>query len=191
MRRYFKLEDASALLVKTEDGVSVDVVQANIDALYGQRENLSTASNSSIISRALTLLQQAYSLFDVLALIAMFVAALGVVNTLTMNVMERTQEIGMLRSIGLTRRQVLMMILAEAGLMGLIGGALGLLFGVILTRIFLLSMTAMSGYKIAYNLPLQAALAGFAIAFFVSQLAALLPARRAAGIRVLEAIHYE
>jgi putative ABC transport system permease protein len=191
MRRYYKLDDISAFLVKTEPGSSVESVQNQIESLYGQRENLSTASNSSIIERALNLLQQAYSLFDVLALIAMFVAALGVVNTLTMNVIERTQEIGMLRSIGLTRRQVLFMILAEAGMMGMIGGALGLVFGIVLTRIFLLSMTAMSGYKITYSIPVQAAVVGFMIAFVVSQLAALMPARRAARLHVLEAIHYE
>jgi hypothetical protein len=100
-------------------------------------------------------------------------------------------QLSMLRSIGLTRRQVLFMILAEAGMMGMIGGALGLVFGIVLTRIFLLSMTAMSGYKITYSIPVQAAVVGFAIAFVVSQLAALMPARRAARLQVLEAIHYE
>ena len=126
-----------------------------------------------------------------LALIALFVAGLGVVNTLTMNVIERTQEIGMLRSIGLTRGQVLTMILAEAGLMGLIGGLLGLVFGILLTRIFLFAMTAMSGYKVTYVIPLIAVIAGVLISLVVSQLAAILPARRAAKIRILEAIHYE
>jgi ABC-type antimicrobial peptide transport system permease subunit len=55
--------------------------------------------------------------------------ALGVVNILTMSVLEQTQEIVMLRSLGMTRRQVGKMILAEAGMMGLIGGAFGLVFG--------------------------------------------------------------
>jgi putative ABC transport system permease protein len=126
-----------------------------------------------------------------MAIIALLVGALGVVNTLTMNVVERTQEIGMLRSIGLTRRQTLMMVLAESLLMGLIGGVLGLGFGVVLTRIFLWSMTAMSGYKISFVLPLQAVAASLLIALVVSQLAAIFPARRAARIRILEAIHYE
>jgi putative ABC transport system permease protein len=75
--------------------------------------------------------------------------------------------------------------------MGLIGGVLGLGFGVVLTRIFLWSMTAMSGYKISFVLPLQAVAASLLIALVVSQLAAIFPARRAARIRILEAIHYE
>ena len=115
----------------------------------------------------------------------------GTDQPMTMNVIERTQEIGMLRSIGLTRGQVLTMILAEAGLMGLIGGFLGLVLGILLTRIFLLAMTAMSGYKVAFVLPLVAIFAGVIISIVVSQLAAIFPARRAANIRILEAIQYE
>jgi putative ABC transport system permease protein len=191
MRGYFNIRDASIILVKAEPDVSLSEVQNHIENTLARRHNLSVASNQMLIGRAMRLLRQSYSLFDVLALIALLVAGMGVVNTLTMNVVERTQEIGMLRSIGLTRGQVLTMILAEAGLMGLIGGILGLLFGIILTRIFLSAMTAMSGYKVTYILPLIAIIAGVLISLVISQLAAILPARRAAKIRILEAIQYE
>jgi putative ABC transport system permease protein len=82
------------------------------------------------------------------------------------------------------------MFLAEAGLMCLIGGPCGLVFVILLTRIFLSAMTAMSGYKVTYVLPLIAILAGRINSFVVSQFAAIFPARRAVGIRILEAIHY-
>jgi putative ABC transport system permease protein len=127
----------------------------------------------------------------VLALIAMMVGFFGIINTLTMNVIERTQEIGMLRGVGMTRGQVVRMILAEAALMGIIGGVLGLVFGVILSRIFLLAMTAMSGYSLEFILPLQRILLAVVMAFVISQVAASLPAARAARTRILEAIHYE
>jgi putative ABC transport system permease protein len=104
-------------------------------------------------SRALALMNQAFSMFDVLGIIAVMVAALGVVNTLTMSVIERTREIGMLRSIGMTRAQIVKMVLAEAGLLGIIGGLMGLAFGVLLTKIFLTSMTAMSGYSLDLIIP--------------------------------------
>jgi putative ABC transport system permease protein len=136
-------------------------------------------------------MDQAFSMFDVLAMIAVLVASLGIVNTLTMNVMERTQEIGMLRGLGMTRGQVVLMILAEAGMIGLVGGLLGLVFGVILSRIFLLSMTAMSGYQLTYILPTQGIIVGLVLAIVVAHVAATLPARRAARVRILDAIHYE
>lgn len=191
MRRYFGLNDANAFQVSIRGGYTAAEVEQRIASLYGQRDHLTIESNASIKARAFRLMDQSNSMFDVLALIAMLVAALGIVNTLTMNVMERTQEIGMLRSIGMTRWQVVQMVLAEAGLMGLIGGALGLLFGVILSRIFLLAMAAMSGYKLTYVLSAQAVVVGLIVALAASQLAAILPARRAARIHILEAIHYE
>lgn len=191
MRRFYRINDADIYLLKVSEGYSAAEVQGNIEAEFGKRDHLNVASNQTIIEGALGLLRQSYILFDALALIAMFVAGLGVVNTLTMNVMERTQEIGMLRSVGMTRRQVVQMILAEASLMGVIGGAFGLVFGVVLTRIFLWSMTAMSGYKLTFILPLIAIGVGWLIALVVSQLAALLPARRAAQFQILEAIQYE
>ena len=191
MRRFFKTDDANAYLVKVAAGVPISQVQKQIEDTYAKRENLTVLSNQALIDQVFNLLNQAYSMFDAMAVIAMLVGALGVVNTLTMNVVERTQEIGMLRSIGLTRRQTLVMVLAEALLMGLIGGLFGLVFGAVLTRIFLWSMTAMSGYKITFVLPLAAILIGLVIALVVSQLAALFPARRAARIQILQAIHYE
>lgn len=191
LQRYFKERTANAYLVKVAPGYAPAEVAQRLDQLYGPRDRLTIETNQAIIQRVFTLLAQANSLFDVLALIAMLVAALGVVNTLTMSVIERTAEIGMLRSLGMRRRQVVGMVLAEAGLMGLIGGVLGLAFGLVLTRVFLLAMTAMSGYQLTYRTPWAGLAAGLFIAWLATQVAAALPARRAARIQVLEAIHYE
>jgi len=191
MRRYFGLNDASAFLLKIQLGYLPDEVQDRIDRLYGKRRHLTIESNEAIKARALRLTTQTFSLFDVLALIGMIVAALGVVNTLTMNVLERTQEIGMLRGVGMTRRQVGKMILAEAGMMGLIGGVFGLVFGLFMSRLFLMAVTAMQGYELTYILPTQGILVSLLITLVVSQLAAIWPARRAAGIRIIEAIQFE
>lgn len=191
LRRYFGTSDADAYLVKVVEGYDLSTVQQRIEDLYGKRQNLSVVSNQALIDQVLTLLNRAYSMFDVMAIIAMLVGALGIVNTLTMNVVERSQEIGMLRSIGLTRGQTLVMVLSESLLMGLIGGVLGLGFGILLSRIFLWSMTAMSGYQISFVMPVGAIIAGLLIAIVVSQMAAILPARRAAFTRILDAIHYE
>jgi len=191
MRRYFRLKDVSVFLLKIQPGHSLDEVQDRIDRQYGKRRHLTIVSNKTFKVRALGLLAQTLSLFDVLALIAMIVAALGVVNTLTMNVLERTREIGMLRSLGMTRRQVGKMILAEAGMMGLIGGVFGLLFGLFMSRLFLMAIAATQGYELTYVLPTQGILASLFIALIVSQLAAAWPAWRAARIRIIEALQFE
>jgi putative ABC transport system permease protein len=191
MRRFFKMNDASTVWIKVAPTSAVSEVQARIDALYGKRYRLTLVSNQVIKNRIDTLMGQAFSMFDVMAIIAVIVASLGIANTLSMNVMERTREIGMLRSIGMTRRQVAAMILAEAGMMGLIGGLLGLGFGVLLARIFLTAMMAMSGYSLTFTMPVEGVLLSLLIAVVVSQIAALAPALRAARLPILDAIHYE
>jgi putative ABC transport system permease protein len=191
MRRYFDQDDVSAFLLKVQPNHSVEDVRDRIDQLYGKRRHLAVELNKALKDRALGLIAQTSGMFDVLAVIAMIVAALGVVNTMTMNVLERTQEIGMLRSLGMTRRQVAKMILAEAGMMGLIGGAFGLVFGLFQSRVVLTSINSMAGYELTYILPTQGILVGLIISLIVSQLAAIWPAWRAAGIRIIEAIQFE
>ena len=191
LRRYFGVNDVSAFLLKAEPGQSPREVRDRIERLYGRSQHLTLESNEAIRSRALGLITQTTSLFDVMSIITMMVAALGVINTLTMNVAERTREIGMLRSLGMTRRQIAKMILAEAGMMGLVGGALGIVFGVLMSRTVLSSMNRMAGFRLEFTLPLAGVVVSLIIALVISQLAALWPARRAARIRIIEAIQFE
>jgi putative ABC transport system permease protein len=97
----------------------------------------------------------------------------------------------MLRSVGMTRGQVAKMILAEAAVMGLIGGAFGLVFGLFLSRTILASMNAMTGYQLTYVVPVQGIWISVLISVMVSQVAAAWPARRAARTRIIQAIQFE
>ena len=191
MRRYCRANEVSTILIKVQDEQTISNVQSTIDALYGKRYQLSIEANTAVKERIFNLMDQAFIMFDMMAVLAVIVASLGIVNTLTMNVMERTREIGMLRAIGMTQQQVRQMILAEAGLMGIMGGLLGLVFGIFLSRIFLFGMTAMSGYKIDLVIPIAGIITGLIVSLVISQLAALQPAKRAATINILDAIHYE
>ncbi len=191
LRRYFRSNEVSTILVKANEGMISASIQEKLDDLYGKRYRLTIESNDSIRESILNLLNQAFSMFDVMVVLAVVVASLGIVNTLTMNVLERTREIGMLRAIGMTRKQVIHMILAEAGLMGVIGGILGLAFGILLARIFLVGMATMSGYRLNFIVPISGVITGIVVALVVSQITAIQPAKRAAKTNVLEAIHYE
>ena len=191
LRRHFRNDDVTMILLKVEENADVSNVIAAIDDAYGKRYRLSMESNTSMRESVSTLMDTAFSLFDVMGVLSVLVASLGVVNTLTMNIMERTQEIGMLRAIGMTRGQVIKMVLAEAGMMGVIGGLVGLVFGILLSRIFLAGMSAMSGYSLEFIVPFEAIILGLIVALLVSQIAAIQPSRKAARTNVLEAIHYE
>jgi putative ABC transport system permease protein len=191
LNRYFRSDDVSTILIKTESSADTSDVISRIDNMYGKRYSLSMQSNSDIRESVFTLLNQAFSMFDVMAVLAVMVASLGIVNTLTMNILERTQEIGMLRAIGMTREQITNMVLAESGLMGVIGGLIGLVFGVLLGKIFLTGMSAMSGYQLDFVVPTSGIVISLIVALIISQMTAIQPARRAANTNVLEAIHYE
>src|SRR5206468_6198318 len=77
-------------------------------------------------------LDRVFGLFDVLSLVAVVVASLGIVNTLTMNVFERVREIGVLRAAGMTRRQVWRSVVVEAGITGLVGAICGAATGIVI-----------------------------------------------------------
>jgi putative ABC transport system permease protein len=126
-------------------------------------------------------------LFALLAL-SVIVSLVGIVNTLVLTVFERTREIGMLRAVGMTRRQVRMMIRYESIVTSLMGAALGIAVG---TFLALLITHALKSQGIVFAFP-WVQMGYFVIAaIIVGILAAVLPARRAARLNVLEALQYE
>ena len=124
----------------------------------------------------------------VLLAFSVVVSLFGMVNTLVLTVFERTRELGMLRTIGMTRRQARRMIRHESVITALIGAALGLPLGIFLA---MLVTQALSKYDIAISIPLPE-LVGFTIVAILAGIgAAILPARRASRLNVLDALHYE
>jgi putative ABC transport system permease protein len=129
-----------------------------------------------------TLLNLLYVLLSLSILISLF----GIVNTLVLTVFERTRELGMLRAIGMTRRQVRRMIRHESIVTALIGAALGIPVGVVLAL-----MVGKAIKYPAFTIPIGT-LVVFVIAAIVAGLvAAILPARRAGKLNVLQALQYE
>jgi putative ABC transport system permease protein len=134
-------------------------------------------------------LDRVFGLFDVLSLIAVIVATLGIVNTLTMNVFERVREIGVLRAAGMTRRQVWRSVVVEAGITGLVGAICGVAAGFVVGGL----MVALSGgrWDLAIAVPWLAVGVAFVLGVALAMLAAAYPARLASGISIVRAVGYE
>jgi putative ABC transport system permease protein len=128
------------------------------------------------------------SFLYVMLTLAVFVSIFGMINTLVLSVYERTREIGMLRAIGMTRRQVRRMIRQESIITALIGAAIGLPLGIFLAA---LVNRALSEYDIAFSIPWAQLIVLTIVAIVIGILAAIMPARRAAKLNPLEAIAYE
>lgn len=191
MRRWFAQSSVDRFTVRLAPGFSVDEVTRTIEDRYKKSQNITVESTQEFKRKILALSQESFRLFDVLGLIGIVVAALGVINTLMMNVLERQREIGALRSLGLTRWQTIKMILAEAAAFGVIGGVFGLGFGFVLSQVFVRALNAMSGYDLKFVFNPPTFLAGVFIALGVSQAAAIYPAVKAAGVNIVEAIKHE
>lgn len=191
MQRWFGQTGVDRFTIRLAPGYTTDEVTRIIESQYKTSRNIAVESTQEFKAKVLALSQQSFRLLDVLGLIGIVVAALGVINTLMMNVLERQREIGGLRSLGLTRGQTTKMVLAEAATLGVIGGAFGLGFGYVLSQIFVLALNELSGYDLKYIFSPEPFAAGLVIALGVSQVAALYPAWRAAGVNIVEAIKHE
>jgi putative ABC transport system permease protein len=149
---------------------------------------------TTIQTRAAWIKQQAQSvnmildLFYVMLALAVIVSMFGMVNTLVLAVFERTRELGMLRAIGLSRRQTRRMIRHEGVITALIGAALGLPLGVFLAA---LATRGLANYGMGFHLPVAQLIAFLGVAVLAGIAAPVLPARRAARLNVLQALQYE
>jgi ABC-type antimicrobial peptide transport system permease subunit len=124
----------------------------------------------------------------ILLALSVIISLVGMVITLLLSVHERTRELGMLRAVGMTRRQVRRMIRQESVITSLIGAALGLPLGIFLA---ILMTKALSQFEVRIAIPYVQLIIFAIVAIIVGILAAILPARRAARLNVLEALQYE
>jgi putative ABC transport system permease protein len=133
-------------------------------------------------------IQQFLLLLYVLLALSVIISLFGMVNTLALSVFERTRELGMLRAVGMTRRQTRRMIRHESVITALIGAALGLPLGIFLAA---LVTNALSQYDLSFALPFGQLVVLAVVAVFAGILAAITPARRAAKLDPLRALQYE
>jgi len=128
------------------------------------------------------------NLLYVLLALSVIVSLFGMLNTLVLSVFERTRELGMLRAVGLTRRQARRMIRHESVITALIGAALGLPLGILLAAAV---SHAVGKYGVTFAFPVGSIVAFTVTAIVAGILAAIAPARRASRLDVLSALQYE
>lgn len=168
-----------------------DTVKKEIEAQI----NGTSALTKSDFTKQIDDMMKGLMLFvGAIASIALLVGVISIINIMLVNVSERTREIGVLKAIGFTNREILGSILAEAGLLGFMGAIVGLIIAAILLElgiIFFAPQLGMEGINLAQMLPLWLIANVIGGATILSILAGLYPAWRASRLNVVEALRYE
>jgi putative ABC transport system permease protein len=160
--------------------------EAKLTEALKEFPNAKVATREAFIDNQISGLNTVLNILYVLLALSVVVSLFGIINTLVLTVFERTREIGMLRAIGMTRRQVRRMIRHESVITALIGGILGILLGVVLGALLVARIDF-----IDFTLPVGSLIVFTVATIVVGIIAAVFPARRAARLNVLEALQYE
>jgi putative ABC transport system permease protein len=160
--------------------------QAALDKTLKAFPNAKAATRQKFIDNQISGLSSILNILYVLLALSVVVSLFGIVNTLVLTVFERTREIGMLRAIGMTRRQVRRMIRHESVITALIGAVIGIALGIILASLLIARVDF-----IVLSLPVGQLIVFGVAAILVGIIAAIFPARRASRLNVLQALQYE
>jgi putative ABC transport system permease protein len=188
-RKYFGIDTVDTFVVVAEPD-AVPEVGARLEALCKKHGViLQTISEiSQMISKLAGGIRA--GLWGILAL-GFIVAAFGVVNTLTMNMLEQTREFGLLRAVAMTRRQVRRTILAQAAILAGVGLVPGSASGILTAYLINLATMAAVGHPVAFGLHPVMVVGSLVAGFLIVLAAALIPAQRAARLNLLIALQYE
>jgi putative ABC transport system permease protein len=175
------------VFVDTDDGITAQAT-ASLDRTLDAYPDAVVRTNSAWITERAGGIDMILNIFYVLLALSIIVSLFGMVNALALSVFERTRELGMLRAIGLTRRQTRRMIRYESVIIALIGAALGLPLGMLLAAVVTKALDSMD---VTFSAPIVAVVVFAIVATLAGMLAAILPARRASRLNVLKALQYE
>jgi putative ABC transport system permease protein len=185
----FGADQPSIALVQVEHGASPAQVQDELEAALAQRYPTVEVQNQDQLKETQeqqvnTLLGLVYALLSLAVIVSLF----GIVNTLALSIHERTRELGMLRAVGMSRRQVRTMVRYEAVITALIGAILGTVLGVLMAALVSRPL-ADEGFTLSY--PIVTLIILLVLAALAGVIAAIGPARRASRLDVLRALAYE
>ncbi|HJR38996.1 MAG TPA: FtsX-like permease family protein [Nocardioidaceae bacterium] len=179
-----RLEGTTVVIV--EDGADVAAVQSDVEAAIADRPDATVMDQEEFQGAMSSVIDQMVGLVTVMLMLAVVIALLGIVNTLALAVFERTRELGLLRAVGMTRRQVRAMVRWESVVISSIGALLGVGLGTGLGLALVKAVEDQGIERIA--VPGSQVMVYVAAAALAGVVAAIAPARRASNVDVLRAV---
>jgi putative ABC transport system permease protein len=190
LQRDFNVTTDMLLMANRTAGADPDATKARMDRVVAGYPAFRLYESSSWRAEQMKTFSQTIVIFDVLVAALALPSLLALVNTLAISVLTRTREIGMLRAVGATRRQIRRMVMAESLLLSVIGTVFGAVAGLWLGYALVAAMSAV-GWQMPYSFPWSGLLATVVVGITFGVLAAIGPARSAARLDVVAALHQE
>lgn len=189
--RYLPDPDLSSLAIYLKPGEDPDAGAAAVEeAAAGRR--LYVVTNSRLRSEAIAIFDRTFAITWALEAVAVIVAVLGMAGALLALVIDRKREVAVLRFLGASTGQIRKLILTESGLLGLVSVGIGTALGTLLSLILIYVINRQSfGWTIQFHWPVGLLLAALGGVYAASVLAGLYPARIAARLNPIEAVHEE
>lgn len=194
-----KPEEVSTIFVRTDPSMEPSVVAENIKRRLRKERNVDVGKEDFEVQTAEQAIGTFTTVFSVvqavlvgLAAISLIVGGIGIMNTMYTAVLERTKEIGIMKAIGAKNSDILLLFLIESGVLGLMGGAIGVLIGMGISKTVEIVATQQLGTSLlkAYY-PAYLIIGALAFSFIVGSAAGLLPAKQAASMKPVDSLRYE
>jgi putative ABC transport system permease protein len=177
------------VLAKRAPGVGDTAARAAVDPILAEYPSVSLQNQSEFKEQVAGQIDQLLGLVFVLLLLAVVIAVIGIINTLALSVFERTRELGLLRAVGMGRRQVRRMIRWESIIIAVLGAVLGLGVGAFFGWAAVSAMGDLGVDRLDF--PALRLVSFLIFAVIAGTVAAIFPARRAARLNVLDAIAHQ
>jgi len=177
------------LQIDLKEGADREAAGKQIKALAASYPQFKVVSGADYFASLEAMGEAAFSGIYILFAVLAFPSLIAMLNTLTISVLERTREIGMIRAVGGTRKQIRDIVVVEALLLAAIGTAFGILGGLYLGYVLVTGIKIM--FPMGYFFPLSGILAAVAFGLLFGVLAAVIPARQAARLEIVQALRYE
>jgi putative ABC transport system permease protein len=190
LSRDFRKNEDIFLQLNLAPNADVPRVEKEMKEIIQDYPQFKLVSGKSYFEENKAIFDSVFMFYFVLLAVLATPSLIALLNTLAIGVIERTREIGMLRAVGATRKQVRRTVIVEALMLAAIGTALGLLAGLYLGYVMVMGFSV-AGFPIEYIFPYAGLLAATAVGLLFGVLAGLLPARQAARMDIIRALRYE
>jgi putative ABC transport system permease protein len=191
-------DELSRIVVQIQPGFSQEEVVNDIEDNLRRQKGLREGNEDFDVSTPQDIQESLTSILGIvqgivvgLASIALLVGGIGIMNTMYMSINERTQEIGVLKAIGASKRQIRLLFLMEAGLIGFIGGVIGVLIGIGISEIAVFATADLGSLRIARGYSLSLIVGSLIFSTLIGILSGYIPARRASRLEPADALRYE